>query len=107
MQEVHLHFHEVSATIIARQNKAGSDVTAPDAADRVELSTSAIARLLTSDMREELLAIMREIFDRHTFADGSPTALRRLPNCWASPENSSTTCCAPASSDPSRQGAVG
>ena len=44
-------------------------MTAPDAADRVELSTSAIARLLTSDMREELLAIMREIFDRHTFAE--------------------------------------
>ncbi len=44
-------------------------MTAPDAADRVELSTSAIARLLTSDMREELLAIMRQIFDRHTFAE--------------------------------------
>ena len=68
-QEVHLHFHEVRATAIARQNKAGSDVTAPEAADRVELSTSAIARLLASDMREELLAIMHEIFDRHTFAE--------------------------------------
>jgi hypothetical protein len=65
-QEIILHFHEVSAAIIARQNKAGSDVTAP--ADRVELSTSAIARLLASDMREELLALMREIFDRHAFA---------------------------------------
>jgi hypothetical protein len=34
----------------------------PDAADPVELSTSAIARLLASDMLEELLAIMHEIF---------------------------------------------
>ena len=66
-QEIILHFHEVSAAIIARQNKAGSDVTAP--ADGVELSTSAIARLLASDMREELLALMREIFDRRAFAE--------------------------------------
>jgi excisionase family DNA binding protein len=66
-QEIILHSHEVSAAIIARQNKAGSDVTAP--ADRVELSTSAIARLLASDMREELFALMREIFDRHAFAE--------------------------------------
>ena len=42
-------------------------MTAP--ADRVELSTSAIARLLASDMREELLALMREIFDRRAFAE--------------------------------------
>ncbi len=34
-------------------------------ADRVELSTSATTRLLASDMREELLAIMREIFERN------------------------------------------
>ena len=44
-------------------------MAAPEAADRVELSTSAIARLLASDMREELLAIMREIFERNPFAE--------------------------------------
>jgi len=44
-------------------------MAAPEAADRVELSTSAIARLLASNMREELLAIMREIFDRKAFAE--------------------------------------
>lgn len=66
-QEIILHFHEVSAAIIAWQNKAGSDVTAP--ADRVEVSTSAMARLLASDMGEELLALMREIFNRHAFAE--------------------------------------
>jgi excisionase family DNA binding protein len=42
---------------------------APEAADRIELSTSAIARLLASDMREELLTIMREIFERNPFAE--------------------------------------
>ena len=42
---------------------------APEAADRAKLSTSAIARLLASDMREELLAIMREIFERNPFAE--------------------------------------
>jgi excisionase family DNA binding protein len=41
----------------------------PDATDQVGLSTSKIARLLASDMREELLAIMREIFERHALAD--------------------------------------
>ena len=41
----------------------------PEAAARVELSTSAIARLLASDMRQELLAIMREVFERNTFAE--------------------------------------
>ncbi len=41
----------------------------PEAADRAEISTSAIARLLASDMREELLAIMREIFKRNAFAE--------------------------------------
>jgi hypothetical protein len=39
----------------------------PDAADPIELSTNAIARLLATDMREELLAIMREIFARNAF----------------------------------------
>ncbi len=41
----------------------------PEAADRAEISTSTIARLLASDMREELLAIMREIFKRNAFAE--------------------------------------
>jgi excisionase family DNA binding protein len=44
-------------------------MAAPEAADRIELSTSAIARLLASDMREELLAIMREIFERDPLAE--------------------------------------
>jgi excisionase family DNA binding protein len=44
-------------------------MTVPDAADQVNLSTSKIGRLLASDMREELLAIMREIFERHALAD--------------------------------------
>jgi hypothetical protein len=42
-------------------------------------------RLLASDMREELLAILREIFERNAFAERSPTALTRQLNCWASP----------------------
>ena len=41
----------------------------PDAADRVELSTREIARLLASGMRDELLTIMREMFERNAFAD--------------------------------------
>ena len=41
----------------------------PDAADRVELSTREVARLLASGMRDELLAIMREMFERNAFAD--------------------------------------
>jgi excisionase family DNA binding protein len=44
-------------------------MAAPKAADQAELSTSAIARLLASDMRQELLAIMREIFERNPFAE--------------------------------------
>jgi excisionase family DNA binding protein len=44
-------------------------MAAPEATDRVELSASAVARLLASDMREELLAIMREIFQRDPFAE--------------------------------------
>jgi excisionase family DNA binding protein len=44
-------------------------MAAPEAADRAGLSTSAIARLLASDMREELLTIMREIFERNPIAE--------------------------------------
>src|ERR1700758_3558121 len=51
------------------RRRRGSDMPAPEAADRVELSTSAIPRLLASDMRKELLAIMREIFDRNPVAE--------------------------------------
>ena len=40
----------------------------PEPAGRIELSTTAMARLLASDMRGELLAIMREIFERDAFA---------------------------------------
>jgi excisionase family DNA binding protein len=41
----------------------------PDAADRAELNTSAIARLLASGMREEMLAVVREMLSRTTVAD--------------------------------------
>jgi excisionase family DNA binding protein len=41
----------------------------PEAADRAELSASATARPLASDIREELLAIIREIFKRDTLAE--------------------------------------
>jgi excisionase family DNA binding protein len=41
----------------------------PDAADRAELSTSAIARLLASDMREEMLAVVREMLSRTAVAN--------------------------------------
>jgi hypothetical protein len=41
----------------------------PEAADPVEQSTSAIAQLLATAMREALLAIVREIFDREAFAE--------------------------------------
>ena len=41
----------------------------PEPADQIELSNSAIARPLATDMREELLAIMREIFQRSAFAE--------------------------------------
>ena len=40
-----------------------------EAADRAELSTREIARLLASGMRDELLAIMRKMFDRNAYAE--------------------------------------
>jgi excisionase family DNA binding protein len=40
----------------------------PDAADPVEPSTKAMARLLASHMREELLTLMREILERNALA---------------------------------------
>jgi excisionase family DNA binding protein len=44
-------------------------MVAPEADDLVRQSTNAIARLLATDMREELLAIMREVFERKAFAE--------------------------------------
>jgi excisionase family DNA binding protein len=41
----------------------------PQAADPAGQSTNAIARLLASDIRDDLLAIMREIFERNVFAE--------------------------------------
>jgi excisionase family DNA binding protein len=38
-------------------------MAAPETADRVELT--ALARVLASDMREELLTLLREIFERN------------------------------------------
>ena len=46
----------------------GSDMAVPEATDRAE-PASTIARLLASDMREELLAIMRKISGRTAFAE--------------------------------------
>ena len=40
----------------------------PEPADQAEPSTNAIARLLVSDMRKDLLAIMCEIVERNAFA---------------------------------------
>ena len=57
----------------------------PDAADRVELSTREVARLLASGMRDELLTIMREMSGRNAYAGRSPTALTRPLNCRESP----------------------
>jgi excisionase family DNA binding protein len=52
-----------------RRERRGSDTAVPDAVDTVELSTNVVARLLATDMREELLAIMREIFEHNAFAE--------------------------------------
>ena len=52
-----------------RPGSRRSDIAVPDAADPVEQSTNAIARLLATDVREALLAIMREIFERNAFAE--------------------------------------
>jgi excisionase family DNA binding protein len=47
-----------------RPGRRGSDVAAPEAADLAGQGTGAIVRLLAADIREELLAIMREILER-------------------------------------------
>jgi excisionase family DNA binding protein len=41
----------------------------PESAGRAELSTKATVRLLAGGLREELLAIMREMFERNAFAE--------------------------------------
>jgi excisionase family DNA binding protein len=41
----------------------------PEPAGRADLSTNATVRLLASGLREELLAIMREMFERSAFAE--------------------------------------
>jgi excisionase family DNA binding protein len=43
--------------------RQGSEMAVPEAANPVELS--AIARLLASDMREQLLVLLREMFERN------------------------------------------
>ena len=40
----------------------------PEPAGQIELSTNAMARLLASDIRGELLAIMHEIFEHNALA---------------------------------------
>jgi excisionase family DNA binding protein len=47
----------------------GSDMAVPEAAGHTELSTTALARLLASGMRDELLTIMREMSERNTLAE--------------------------------------
>jgi excisionase family DNA binding protein len=42
-------------------------MAAPEAADQVELN--AIARILATDMREELLILLREVFERNAVAE--------------------------------------
>ena len=70
----------------------------PQAADPAGQSTNAIARLLATDIQEDLLAILREIFERNPSPSGSPIAPTKPLNYWASPPSSSMTCCAPANS---------
>jgi len=68
------------------------------AADPVELSTNAIAQLLATDMREDLLAIMRDIFTRNVFAERLAYSPDEAAELLESPGSSSTTCSAPANS---------
>src|SRR5258708_27572519 len=55
--------------ITSATGKRGSDMAVPEAANRAGLNTSAIARLLAGDMRDELVAILREILERDAFAE--------------------------------------
>ena len=47
----------------------GSHVAVPEAVGHTEFSTTALARLLANGMRDELLAIMREMSERNTLAE--------------------------------------
>ena len=90
--------------LVPGKTKRGSDMALSSAVDRAEVSTNAVALRLASDMREELLTIVREMLEQNTVAGRLAYSRTRPQNCWASPENSSTICCAPASSGQSRQG---
>jgi excisionase family DNA binding protein len=52
-----------------RRRRRGSETDSPEPADPAVQSTNAIARMLNSDMGDDLLAIMREIFARNAFAE--------------------------------------
>ena len=63
---------QVSAAPAVPQPRRGSrkrDVAAPEAAAPPGQITNAVARLLAADTREDLLAIMREIFERNALAE--------------------------------------
>lgn len=62
---------QVSAApgIRQRRRRSRTDIAAPEAADPDEQATDVIARLLATDMRDDLLAILREIFPRKPFAE--------------------------------------
>ena len=49
--------------------RRGSEMTVSETAGRAELTTREIARLLASGMRDELLALMREMFERNAYAE--------------------------------------
>src|SRR5207248_6363590 len=49
--------------------RQGRKSAVPDTADPAGLTTNAVAWLLSTDMREDLLAILREIFERNTLAE--------------------------------------
>jgi hypothetical protein len=73
-------------------------MSVPEAVDPVGQSTSAIARLLATDMRDDLLAIMREILEHNAFAERLAYSPTKPLNYWASPGNPSTTCSIPVNS---------
>jgi excisionase family DNA binding protein len=52
-----------------RRGRRGSDMAVPETVDPDGQSANAIARLLATDMREDLPAIMREILERSAFAE--------------------------------------
>ena len=52
-----------------RRSSRRSGAAAPEAVNPVAQSTNVIARLLATDVRDDLLAIMREILERNAFAE--------------------------------------